>query len=361
MKKIVPVILAGGIGERFWPLSRSSHPKQLLPLISSRTMIEETFSRTGAIQSDGVVPLVITGGRIASRMKALLSSRWHYDLIVEPVGKNTAPAIALAAAWIQARYGESIMVILPADHLIRPQRAFATAVRRACTLAGKDNRLVVFGVPPSRPEIGYGYLLLGPCQGSVSGVQWHNVSRFIEKPDAETARRYCKKSSYRWNSGMFVWKTSVLLEEAGRYMPQLLAQVLEAEKAGFSKKAISRFYAAAEKQSIDYGIMERSSRVSAVVGGFEWDDIGSWEALPRIYGIDRSGSTVSGDRIFHQACSNSILVNRSQHAVCAIGCSDIAVIATGDAVLVAHRSQLPDLKKYLVEMKRSGHFSSRLF
>jgi mannose-1-phosphate guanylyltransferase len=361
VKKIVPVILAGGIGERFWPLSRSSLPKQLLALTSRRTMIEETFSRTHALLSHGVVPLVITGKTIASRMKALLSRKWRYDLIVEPVGKNTAPAIALAAAWIETRYGRSIMAILPADHLIRPLNNFIKAVRHASFLADTLDHLIVFGVKPSRPETGYGYLLLGKERGTDSTVKSYAISRFIEKPDAAAAAKYCHSARYRWNSGMFVWKTDVLLKEVKSHLPALYSLVREAARSRFSKKAIARFYQAAQKESIDYGIMERSTRVSAVVGQFHWDDIGSWESLFRVKGKDRAGTTVVGKRIFTQECRNSIIINRSSAAVAVVGCSGLAVIATGDALLVIPASKLPDLKKFLGNIKKSGKFPSRLF
>ncbi|MGA2508518.1 MAG: sugar phosphate nucleotidyltransferase [Chitinispirillaceae bacterium] len=361
MMRTIPVILAGGIGERFWPLSRSSHPKQLLPLTSRRTMIEETFGRARALQTRGVVPLVMTGKPIASRMKALLSGKRRYDLIVEPVGKNTAPALALAASWIESRYGESIMVVLPADHRVKPTKAFVKAVRYACFLADAHNRLVVFGIRPTRPETGYGYLLLGKETSNGKGVKSHAVSRFIEKPDAALAARCCGSSSYRWNSGMFVWKTSVFLQEVKAHMPGLFSLAGEAARGGFSLKAIDRFYRAAGKESVDYGIMEHSRRVSAVTGVFQWDDIGSWDSLARISRGNKAGTVLVGDRIFEQGCSKSIIVNPSSHALAVIDCPETAVVATDDAILVIARSSLPDLKRYLAEMKKSGKFPSRLF
>jgi mannose-1-phosphate guanylyltransferase len=324
-------------------------------------MIEETLSRTYAIRSRGVVPLVITGKTIASRMKALLSRKWRYDLLVEPTGKNTAPAIALAAAWVRGRYGESLMVVLPADHLIRPLDAFVKAVRHACFLADTRERLIVFGVKPSRPETGYGYIMLGKGTGATGGVKSYQVSRFIEKPDAAGAARYCRSGAYRWNSGMFVWKTSVVLQEIKNHLPALFSLTEEASHGGFSKEAITRFYQAAEKTSIDFGVMERSNRVDAVEGRFHWDDIGSWESLSRVNGVNRAGTTVIGNRIFEQECRNSIIVNRSPQTIAAIGCSAAAIIATRDALLVISRSKLPELKKFLGRMKLSGEFPSELF
>jgi mannose-1-phosphate guanylyltransferase len=359
--KIIPVILAGGIGERFWPLSRSSRPKQLLAVASDRAMIEETFIHARRVQSGNVKPLLMTGKLIAVPVKKLLSGKWRYDMIVEPAGRNTAPAIALAAAWIQARYGDSIMVVLPADHCIAPINAFARAVRYACFLADKRERLVVFGVRPSRPETGYGYLRLGKKTGSRSGIKSYDITRFIEKPDPARAAAFCRSASHLWNSGMFVWKTSVILREVKSYLPDLFSLTSSAARSGFSQKAIDRFYRAAKKESVDFGIMERSRRVSAVAGNFRWDDIGSWESLARLKGRDASGTTVDGDRIFRRECRDSIIVNRSPHTLAVIGCVSAAVVATGDAVLVCSRSRLPDLKRYLVDMKTSGKFPSRLF
>jgi mannose-1-phosphate guanylyltransferase len=361
MITIVPVILAGGIGERFWPLSRSSRPKQLLALTSKATLIEETFDRCAAFTSQGVTPLVITGRAIADRMKELLSKQCRYDCIVEPVGKNTAPAVAFAAAWIEAKYGSAIMAVLPADHLIRSRQEFARAIRFAAALAGDRGRLVVFGVPPDRPDTGYGYIELGAREGGGGRICSHTVKRFVEKPDAATAKKYCASKKYRWNSGIFVWNSGVLLKEVETYMPGLHALVRAAARKRFSKIAIDSFYRAAEKESIDYGIMERSKRVSAVSARFVWDDIGSWESLSRITPPDGDGNTISGERVFEAECERSLIVNKSPHTVATIGCRDLAVVATGDAVLVIHRSQLPDIKKYLGQMKSSGAYPAELF
>jgi mannose-1-phosphate guanylyltransferase/mannose-6-phosphate isomerase len=361
VKKIVPVILAGGIGERFWPLSRSSHPKQLLALTSRATLIEDTFGRAAAIRSRNTLPLVITGRTIAGRMKALLAGQWRYDCIVEPVGKNTAPAVALAAAWVQARYGVSIIAVLPADHLIRPRHEFAKAIRFASALADAGGQLVVFGVPPVRPDTGYGYIELGGRTGEQGGVESFVVARFVEKPDAKMAMRYCSSPRYRWNSGMFVWRTDILLGEVGAYMPTLYGQVMTAAKKQFSKKAIDAFYRAADQESVDYGIMERSKRVSAVSAPFFWDDIGSWESLTRINPVNKNGTTVIGGRVFEAECENALIVNKSRLTMATVGCRDIAVVATNDALLVIARSKLPEIKKYLGCMKKSKTFPRELF
>lgn len=359
--KVVPVILAGGIGERFWPSSRSSMPKQLLKLTTSRTMAEETLARVSSFSSKGVKPLIITNKVISDKMKELLPAKWKYDMIIEPVGKNTAPPVALAASWIEKKYGESIMVVLSADHDIRPLDKFTAAMKFAVDLAEKSQQLIVFGVKPSRPDTGYGYIKLGKSVGTADDVNGFVVKKFIEKPDLKKAQSYLKSGDFMWNSGMFVWGTKVILEEFQAYMPELFKLVQDASKKQFSDKAITTFYQTCIKESIDFGIMEHSQRVSAVVGDFSWDDIGSWESIPRLKGKDAKGTTVSGDKIYSKENINSILVNNSSLNIAVVGLENVAFIATDDAILAIDRSRLPDLKKYLNEIKEDKRFSKNLF
>jgi len=357
---IVPVILAGGIGERFWPLSRSAQPKQLLKIISNKTMREETLLRVAPFCSKKVKPLIVTSKAISSKFRSLLPSNLKYDLIVEPVGKNTAPAIAIAASWIEAKYGESVMIILSADHDIRPRQAFIEAARFAVDLASNQNGLIVFGIKPSRAETGYGYIQLAKKIDSFKNIDGFLVKRFIEKPTMQKAQKFLQSDKFMWNSGMFVWKTSVILEEFASFMPQIHRMVETAAKLGFSKNAIATFYENCPKESIDFGIMENSKRVFAVVGNFLWDDIGSWESISRIYPKDKLNSSVVGLKVYQKESSDSIIVNKSSRAVAVIGLQNTVVVSTDDAVLVIDRSKLPDFKKYLNEMK-GGALPPNLF
>jgi len=258
---VVPVILAGGIGERFWPLSRSSMPKQLLRLVSSKTMLEETLSRVDTFCNKGVSPLIITGKAIAGKFKTVLSTKLKYDLIVEPVGKNTAPAVALAASYIQAKYGEAVMIVLSADHDIRPKKAFVDAIKFAVKIAEQRNNLVVFGIKPTRAETVYGYIQLGKKIDESDTICACSVKRFIEKPGHEKAKKFLNSTKYMWNSGMFIWKTSTILEEFSKYMPELFSLIKKFE-GSFSKAKIDSFYKQCQKESIDFGVMEHSERVS---------------------------------------------------------------------------------------------------
>ncbi|HMD69385.1 MAG TPA: sugar phosphate nucleotidyltransferase [Chitinivibrionales bacterium] len=359
--KTIPLILAGGKGERFWPLSRSWRPKQLLSLSGPKTMIEETVKRVRAA-SGNETPLIITGRDCERGIRKALSGRGAYRCIVEPVGRNTAPAIALAAAWMQQRYGEAVMLVASADHAITPLDKYVHAVRAAVAVAKASDSLVVFGVAPTRPETGYGYIEIGrrvPAAGARARHCFF-VKRFVEKPTLARARAYAASKNFLWNSGMFVWKTSVILAEFRRSMPALYEQAQRAGRRGFTKRAITSFYRSCESQSIDYGIMEHARRIVAVRGAFFWDDIGSWEAMARIHRPNSRGTVAVGKGIFESDCENTIVHNTSGHAVAALGLKDTVLVATPDAVLAISRQLLPQIKKYLGMMKERG-FSKKLF
>lgn len=359
---VIPVIIAGGIGERFWPFSRSSMPKQLLPIISRKSMIEETFRRVNPLCKRGSRPLVVTGKTIVGKIRKVVPSTIRYDCIAEPVGKNTAPAIAIAAIWLRKKYGEeSVMVVLPADHSIKPQKDFLDAVRYAVSLADSLEKLIVFGIQPARPDTGYGYIQVGRKISDSNAISGYAVKRFVEKPDVKNAKKFFTSKKYLWNSGMFVWKTSVILKEFKRHMPSIYKQVLKAEKLGLTKKAIDAFYLTCMKESIDYGIMEPSQRVAVVKGQFQWDDIGSWEAVSRVIPQNNKKTTVSGKRVFEADCHGTIIANNSKVPIAAIGLHDAVVVTVDDAVLVIARDKLPEFKKYLGEIKDNPGFSKKLF
>jgi mannose-1-phosphate guanylyltransferase/mannose-6-phosphate isomerase len=313
-------------------------------------MIEETLARAAAA-CGRARPLVITGPKCAAGMRRALAGRFAYDCIIEPEGKNTAPAIALCAVWMRRRYGEAIMLVASADHAIAPEKSFVKAVRIAAGLAGRTGSLVVFGIRPTRPDTGYGYINIGKALSRTGGVASYRVRRFVEKPSSAVARRYVQSGSYLWNSGMFVWKVSAILSEIKRHMPDLYRQACAVEKAGFTKRAIGTFYKSCVRESIDYGIMEKSSHIAAVAGTFFWDDIGSWEAMTRIHQKNKKGTVVVGPSVFEHESSNSIVYNASQLHVASIGLDNTVLVVTPDAVLAIARPLLPEIKKYLGMMK----------
>jgi mannose-1-phosphate guanylyltransferase len=358
---IVPVLLAGGIGERFWPLSRSATPKQLLRLAGRRTMIEDTLLRVRPFCRGTIKPLIVTGRGLAARIKAGLTDAKNCDWILEPEGKNTAPAVAAAAIWVMRTYGDALMAILAADHAIAPTAQFVAAVRQAAAIAATHESLVIFGIRPSRPDTGYGYIHLGKkLAGSFSHPSFQ-VRRFVEKPDLKTATAYCSSGRYLWNSGMFVWKASVILEEFKRSMPELYDQAAARGRAGFKPAALQRYYGACVKESIDFGIMEKARNVVVVCGGFTWDDIGSWESIGRLFAAGEGGTTAVGRRIVHPDTRDSIIVNRSSQTVAACGLDAMIVVATADALLVVPRAKLHLLKKYLGVLKADPRLPRNLF
>ena len=357
-------------------------------------MLEETLFRMRACCPNSSAPLIIAGAAIvdkiadalgavdtcahilngrpergsgsASWMGTLSSMETDVDIIAEPQGKNTAPAIALAAALIKAKYGDSMMVVVSADHAISPDDAFELAIYRAVNVAAGRDGLVVFGVKPNRPETGYGYIELGEKLAAdadigTGGCAVFKVKRFVEKPNAGDAAAFMESGNFLWNSGMFVWKTSAILEAFKKYMPDLHGQALAAADKDFTPKAINEFYSACPKESIDYGIMEKADNVCAVCGTFSWDDLGSWESLSRILGSNGAGTTVDGPAVYESGCGGSLIINKSERALAAIGLNNVAIIAVDDAILAIDRSRLPELKKYMTEIKSSGKLPADLF
>lgn len=360
---VVPVILAGGIGERFWPASRSSSPKQLLPLISSKMMIEETFDRVAPLCSEGIKPIIVTSSKIAPLIASAIGGGYDYDVIAEPVGKNTAPAVGAAAALCKIKYGDdAVMVVVSADHSIRPTEKFLLAAKYGAEIAKDNDTIVVFGIKPSRADTGYGYIELNGDLGEDSnGIRSFNVKQFVEKPDSETALKYYKSGNYLWNSGMFIWRTDLILGEFKNSMPSLFSHIEKLMANSCSVDAINEFYENCEKESIDFGIMENASSVSAVEGVFQWDDIGSWEAIPRINGIDDAGNCVTGSRVYTSGNSNCTVSNFSSHTVAVVGADDLLVVTVDDATLVIAKSELPNIKYHINKLKEDGKFPQDLF
>ncbi|MBN2564204.1 MAG: mannose-1-phosphate guanylyltransferase, partial [Candidatus Eisenbacteria bacterium] len=295
------VILAGGWGERLWPLSNRTRPKQLLDLVGDGgTLVGATLERVSSLVS---LPdsMVVTGASLEERVAEEVAAIPRRRVIGEPVGKNTAPAIALAAHLLMAEDPDAMMIVLPADHVIDNPGAFRRALSLAVTAAQREAGLVTLGITPTRPETEYGYIRAGRPSGT-DGVLL--VQSFEEKPDAATAGRYCEQGGYYWNSGMFVWRADRFLDEVRRWLPGI-ASALEAVTAGpgetgFREQLVS-YYDAVPTVSVDYGVMEKAGRVFVVPAEFGWDDVGAWPALLRIWPKDDAGNAVRGDVILRDA------------------------------------------------------------
>ncbi|MGM0443791.1 MAG: mannose-1-phosphate guanylyltransferase [Fibrobacterota bacterium] len=360
---IVPVILAGGIGERFWPASRSSNPKQLLSLVSSDPMIVDTIRRVAPLAPAGVKPLIVTSEKIADIIEKEIGDLWDFDMIKEPFGRNTAPAVAAAAAFCSSHYGQdSVMAVVSADHAISPAEEFIATARYGADIASEMDTLVVYGIQPDRPETGYGYLKIDSLfRDEGAGKKAYTLDSFVEKPDARTAQSYLEDGGYLWNSGMFIWRSSVILAEFQRSMPGLFSLAEQLQQENFTTAAIRDFYERSPKESIDFGIMEHAASLHAVAGDFDWDDVGSWSSLERVKGCDGDKNTLDGEGIYISESSNTIVSNRTEgSSVAVIGAEDMVVVTVDDAVLVIAREKLPEIKKHIAELK-ARNFPPELF
>ena len=315
--------MAGGKGERFWPAGRRNRPKQLLPLLGERTMIEETVQRLFPLVAPERLLVVTTAGYV-ERIRELLPVPAE-NVIGEPEGRDTAPCVALATALIRRRDPGATMALLPADHVIRPAKLFQETLRAAAVAARKGD-LVTLGVTPSFASTGYGYLRLGD---SVDGG-FRRVLEFREKPDAATAERFFRDGNYRWNSGIFVWRCDAISAAFAKYAP-LLSEKLEAWSAGADYTVD---FGACEKISIDYAVMEKAENVVAGDTAFYWNDLGSWSSLRTVLPTDENGNTVRGRAVTLESSGNVIL-NDGGELIGMIGMHDIAVVKSGDGILIA--------------------------
>jgi mannose-1-phosphate guanylyltransferase/mannose-6-phosphate isomerase len=358
--KIVPVILCGGSGTRLWPLSRSSLPKQFLPLVSQRTMLQETMLRLEELEL--APPVLVTNAEhrflAAEQMREIgVAPRRH---LLEPVGRNTAPAIAAAALSALAEAPEALLLVLPSDHVIADTARFHEAVGRAAQLAARG-RLVTFGIVPSFPATGYGYIRHGAADAAVA--QAYDVAAFVEKPDAARAQVFVESGGYYWNSGMFLFGARGFLEELERFRPDIVASVREALAKGRSDLDFLRLddeaFARCPSDSVDYAVMERTQRASVVAAEIGWSDVGSWSALWELAPRDTQGNSVRGD-VYLDATSGSY-VRAEERLVAAIGVRDLVIVETADAVLVADKARAESVKQLVEHLKarnRPEHASS---
>lgn len=358
---IIPVILSGGSGSRLWPLSRESYPKQLLPLVNDTTMLQDTALRTGGVASI-VPPLVVCNQEhrfmVAEQLRQIGVPA--SAIILEPFGRNTAPAIAIAAFEALSICPDAVLLVLPADHVITDVGAFQDAVRCGASLA-KAEKLATFGVVPIAPETGYGYIKAG-MQLSVNstGLEAFAVERFVEKPDVATAEQYLATGGYFWNSGMFMFTAQHYLAELERFAPKMMEACCSAfgdavRDADFIRLHQESF-ASCPSDSIDYAVMEKTADAVVIPLAAGWSDVGSWSALWEIGERDASCNVVKGD-VLLQDVENSYIAADSR-LVAAVGVADHIIVETADAVLVAHRDRVQDVKKIVNELTRQGRSES---
>ena len=347
----IPIIMAGGTGSRLWPLSRQLNPKQFLPLADAElSMLQATIQRLEGLGA--ALPRLICNEQhrflVAEQLRVLGMD--EASILLEPVGRNTAPAIALAALQAAAEGADPVLLVLAADHLIQDVPAFHASIDAALPLA-EAGKLVTFGIVPTQPETGYGYIEQGAAMG-----EGFLVNRFVEKPDQATAREYLASGRYFWNSGMFMFRASRYLEELQRFRPDILAACRKALEGVSQDMSFTRIdaaaFAACPDDSIDYAVMEKTDDAMMVTLDDGWSDIGSWSALWAVSAKDGQGNVFKGDVLDEQ--SHNTYVHASHRLVATVGVRDLVIVETKDALLVAHKDNVQDVKRIVERLQRDG-------
>ncbi|MBP9900394.1 MAG: mannose-1-phosphate guanylyltransferase [Verrucomicrobia bacterium] len=350
------IIMAGGRGERFWPVSRERTPKQLLKLLGERSFLQATVDRVLPL-----VPLknifIITNEAQAAEVRKQLPKLPKANVAAEPIGRDTCAAVTLGAALVGARSTTGVMAVLPADHVIPEPKKFQQVLADAFDLAGRGQAIVTIGIQPTEPNTGYGYIRVGsplppPTGGKAYKTVFHRAEQFVEKPNHDTALGYLQSGRYRWNAGMFVWSFVTVTEGLQHHHPEMYEACQRWFKVAANPaklaKVLAKEYPAIKKVSIDYALMEKAHNVVCADGAFAWDDLGSWTALGRHIKADAEGNCAVGDFIHVDAARNIIFDARSKDRrtpIAVVGLRDSILVQTDDAVLLAHKSQAQKVKE----------------
>ena len=345
------LIIAGGKGERFWPKSTISKPKQLLPIVSDKSMIEETVDRLlGMVDYNNI--FISTNKGLLKSIKELLPEIPEENYIIEPIGRDTGPAIGLGAVYIGKREPGSVMVVLPADHLIIEKDIFQQDLQTAEQIAKDTGCLITFGIKPIRIETGYGYIELGEVINAEHENHAYEVKSFREKPDIATAKQYCEKGNYVWNSGMFVWSTNAILEAFEKYLPDMSEKFMEIqENIGTDRETevVNNTFENLEKISIDYGVMEKADNVLCMKARFTWDDVGAWSALSRVISVDKDNNLIQSD--WEGIDTGNCIIINDKGIISTIGVSNLIIIKHGDSILISDKAREQEVKKIVKALK----------
>lgn len=349
---LIPIILSGGAGTRLWPVSRESHPKPFMRIGGGKSLLTQTYERALAVTGE-TAPLIVTNNNYYFLSQdELKDQQTKPRYLLEPAGRNTAPAIAVAALWAMQQNEDACMLVMPADHLIKNTAAFHASVQHAEALAN-DGFLVLFGIKPTAPETGFGYIEMG----AATGEQARTVERFIEKPDAITAARYLAQGNYVWNSGMFCFKASTILSAFDSYHPTLLnaaRAVWNSTRTDTDKMQLPPDFSGLESISIDYAVMEKAKNIAVIPGDFDWSDIGAWKAVAEAISPDEQGNTSNNGQTI-VIDSRNTHIEAQDRLVVTIGLENMLVIDTPDALLVADKSRSQEVRDVVSKLKASGH------
>ncbi len=351
------IIMAGGSGTRFWPKSRRNRPKQLLKLFGEETMLQQTVRRI-----EPLVPreriVIVTGADQADSTRTQLPDLPAANIVAEPCPRDTAACVGLAAWIVRKANPEATMIVMPADHVVHPAATFLETVRAATMVVEDDpTSLVTFGIKPTRPETGYGYIERGELLETRQAVAVHRVVQFREKPDHDTARQFLAAGNFVWNSGIFLWKAQTILDELQRHQPQLaaaLARVGQTLGTPRYDAVIADEYPRMERAPIDKAVMEKAANVLVLEVGYEWNDVGDWRSLADLLPHDQEGNAIQGDVVACQS-NNSIIISDDGGLIATLGVDDLVIVQSGKATLIARRGQLDKLKGLVESLGDKGY------
>ncbi len=353
---IVVVIMAGGVGTRFWPLSTKERPKQFLNFFGDRSLLQKSYDRIRGLVSPERV-MVLTNTAFVSIVSEELPEIPHENVIGEPMRRDTAAAIALAAALCRKRFGNPIMVVLTADHVIEPVSLFQKTLLSAISGTVERGGLYCFGIEPTYPATGYGYLERGEKISSDGDIEHFQLLRFKEKPDVQIASKYMESGRFYWNSGMFVWSTDMILKELDTHLPshfKALTRAADYDKTHKWHDALRGAFESIPSLSIDFGVMEKADNVYCVASRFSWDDVGGWLSLENYLPKDKTGNFFRGNVMTLDATNNVIFCEDPQDTVMLVGVEDLVVVRAAGGMLVVHKDQTEDVKKLVEQMGKLG-------
>lgn len=353
---IYGVILAGGTGERFWPLSRRENPKQFLPLFGERTMLQLTMDKLKGL-IDGKNIFIVTDKAYEELVTAQLPELPSENIICEPCGRDTAAAVGLAAEHIAHRDPRGVMVVLPADHYVADVEEFRRVLKAGIEVAREGEWVLTIGIRPSRPETGYGYIQQGEHQEERQGTAVFKAVAFHEKPDLDRALKYLDSGNYLWNSGMFIWRVDLIRSLIASFLPQLdagLAQIAASIDNEEEEQVTAAVYQDLPRISIDYGIMEKCDEVLVIPATFGWDDVGSWTALGRYGEVDQQGNVLKARGVFLD--THDCLVYAPDRVVATLGVKDLLIVDDGDSLLICQKDRDQEIKKVVEALRQAGHY-----